>query len=1053
MKRQISFVAALIMLITTVFSNTVFAAFTDVAEDSRYRNAIITLSKLDVINGYDDGTFKPEGQITRAEFTKMLIAALGYGDNATEPTEFDDVTDHWARTYIKTAYDMKIINGTGERTFEPDKPVTYEQALKMIVCTLGYEAKATLKGGYPTGYLTVANDLSLGANITGQGDSEPATRQVIAQAVYNALEVEIQEKNQLGVWEGSDKTILEDYLKVKKIVGTLVGVEDTKTNDFTGNLIRNQIAVSPSSAAYGTETIVINMGDYKDHTIGELAKLVGNKLTMYYSQGDDASDRELKILDYETTTNDVKTIDYKKFAGYSDRTFKYNDGPSRKSLRVKDNVTVIYNGQAVSDPTSVVIKDRLDDTDVTGKRPANMEELLGMWLGTNDSYNIRGDVTFTDTGADGTVDIISINDYKTMVALKAPTTSDYRIQNLLKTGENIVLNPNDVSKKIYIEKDGKEIEVTAIRANDVISYTESLDETIINVYVVNKTVKGTVNSMNTTDGTITIANDEYDLGEKCVEYIKNKEGKDLATGVSGTFYLDKLGAVVYGKLDTVVADPYAYITGVTEDAGEDVVYVSMYMPGSKGVSSYKLSDKAEVNGTKVNTITGLKDILEPIAATCNIDTAGKNIYDGNVGAEHAELAQPVRVKLNSAKDTILDIYTIDTSAKEKQNDDSTKLALYKDLSDYYYTGSSFKTKSSSSTQFTVNSSTTVLYVPRDRSNKTGYSKKTVANAFKSGNKYWVQAYDVNKSNVASLVILYGDNAQLNNITDTTLFSIVAKTPDESYDDATGSTTKSITVYEGTTSTKSWLVKANNSEFDNVQPGDVIQFAYDDENKIQGLRSIFKYADIAAILKGKTTTVKYIEKVKGSGEEEATGSGGGETQGVTQDVTVTRVEKYNWNEETSAQTEANFYQKYVFDYRHPKSSVTDPNPDNYFVTYPSSSLGVVPKSRACVYNVYQLIENDAGTINKLYLTKEGFENGELRSSDVLDYDEVNITTSTKFLRMEDTGSDIVFSPYAAGTETNLSATDLEAARDFGEECSKAMVFTQSGNARLIVLLPR
>ena len=56
-------------------------------------------------------------------------------------------------------------------------------------------------------------------------------------------------------------------------------------------------------------------------------------------------------------------------------------------------------------------------------------------------------------------------------------------------------------------------------------------------------------------------------------------------------------------------------------------------------------------------------------------------------------------------------------------------------------------------------------------------------------------------------------------------------------------------------------------------------------------------------------------------------------------------------------------------------------------------------------------------------------------------------------MEDTGSDIVFSPYAAGTETNLSATDLEAAIDFGAECSKAMVFTQSGNARLIVLLPR
>ena len=1034
MKKQISFVAALVMLITTVFSNSVFAAFTDVVEDNRYREAIITLSKLDVINGYDDGTFKPEGQITRAEFTKMVVAALGYGDNVAVPTEFDDVTDHWAKTYIKTAYDMGIVNGTGERTFEPDNPVTYEQAIKMVVCTLGYETNAKLKGGYPQGYLAVGEDtLSLNKNIVNQANSDPATRQVIAQVVYNALEVEIQEKNQLGIWEGSDKTILEDYLKVKKITGTLVGVEDTKTNDFTDNLIRNQIAVKPASAVYGTETIVINMGDYKDHTIGELAKLVGNEMTIYYSQGDDASEREIKILDYETTTNDVKTVDYKKFAGYSDRTFKYNDGPSRKNIKVKDNVTVIYNGQAVSNPASVVIRDRLDDVDENSKSPANMEDLLGYWLGTNDSYNIRGDVTFTDTGADGTFDIISINDYKTMVALKAPTTSDYRVQNLLKTGENIVLNPNDVNKKIYIEKDGKEIDATAIKANDVVSYTESLDETIINVYVVNKTVKGTVNSMNTTDNTITIDNEEYDLGEKCVEYIKNKEGKDLTTGVSGTFYLDKLGAVVYGKLDTVVADPYAYITAVTEDAGEDVVYVSLYMPGSKSVSSYKLSDKAEVNGTKVGSITELKNILEPIAASCNNDTAEKNIYDGAVGAENVDISQPVRVKLNSAKDAILDIYTIDSSAEAtgKQNEDSTKLALYKPLNKYYYAGSSFKIGASGSTQFTVNSNTTVLYVPRDRSNKTGYSKKTVSNAFKNSGSYWVEAYDVNKSNVASLVILYGDNAQLNNITDTTHFSIVAKTPDESYDDETGSTTKSVSLYTDSTDAKSWLVKTNNSEFDNVQPGDVIQFAYDDNNKIQGLRSIFKFADLATVLNGATRDVTY-----GEGES-----------------AETRTEKYNWGEETSVQDDTNFYQNYVFDYRHPKSSVTAPNPDNYFVTYQSSVLGTIPKSRACVYNVYQLIENESGTINKMYLTKEGFVDGALRSSDVLEYDEVVINSSTKFLRMEDTGSDMVFSPYAEGTETKLSATDLETAIDFGENCSKVMVFTQNGNARLIVLLPR
>ena len=56
MKKQISLVAAIMVLFTTLFSNSVFAAFTDVSSDNKYYNAITTLSKLNVINGYEDGT-------------------------------------------------------------------------------------------------------------------------------------------------------------------------------------------------------------------------------------------------------------------------------------------------------------------------------------------------------------------------------------------------------------------------------------------------------------------------------------------------------------------------------------------------------------------------------------------------------------------------------------------------------------------------------------------------------------------------------------------------------------------------------------------------------------------------------------------------------------------------------------------------------------------------------------------------------------------------------------------------------------------------------------
>ena len=193
---------AVVMIMTHLLSIVSFADFSDVKEDNPYRQAIITLTKLGIINGYEEEdktfTFRPEGEITRAEFTKMLITALGRGGYTTEPTEFSDIDGHWARYNIKAAYDMKIINGFDDGTFRPDEQVTYEQALKMVVCTLGYIDFAEGKGGWPNGYTTQANELKLTKGITGQKNSEPALRQVIAQVVYNALEVKKMEKNIKG---------------------------------------------------------------------------------------------------------------------------------------------------------------------------------------------------------------------------------------------------------------------------------------------------------------------------------------------------------------------------------------------------------------------------------------------------------------------------------------------------------------------------------------------------------------------------------------------------------------------------------------------------------------------------------------------------------------------------------------------------------------------------------------------------------------------------------------------------------------------------------------
>ena len=75
-KRVLCLVLTLLMVASTV---SVFAAFSDVPTTASYEKAVSALSQLGIIKGYDDGTFKPDNDVTRAEFTAMLMRTMGAG--------------------------------------------------------------------------------------------------------------------------------------------------------------------------------------------------------------------------------------------------------------------------------------------------------------------------------------------------------------------------------------------------------------------------------------------------------------------------------------------------------------------------------------------------------------------------------------------------------------------------------------------------------------------------------------------------------------------------------------------------------------------------------------------------------------------------------------------------------------------------------------------------------------------------------------------------------------------------------------------------------------
>lgn len=107
--------------------------FSDVNSDDWFNNAISTLANAGILIGYSDGTFRPNEPITRAELVKIAVSF--YSSDAIG-AEFSDTDGHWADVYINAAYALEFINGYGDGTFKPDQDIKRAEAMKIINRTL-----------------------------------------------------------------------------------------------------------------------------------------------------------------------------------------------------------------------------------------------------------------------------------------------------------------------------------------------------------------------------------------------------------------------------------------------------------------------------------------------------------------------------------------------------------------------------------------------------------------------------------------------------------------------------------------------------------------------------------------------------------------------------------------------------------------------------------------------------------------------------------------------------------------------------------------------------
>ncbi len=192
MRKFLSAVLALSLVISSF--GLAFAAVPEDVADTEYEAAVEALMDLGVIDGYVDGTFRPDNTITRAELAKLLITALEMDDSAISlyASGLSDVSSHWAKGYVAYADKLDIVSGYPDKSFRPQNPVSYDEAITMIVRALGYTSE-DVGAVWPANYVDKGTALGILEGI--EGGSAGATRGDIAIMLHRAMNLAIDGDN------------------------------------------------------------------------------------------------------------------------------------------------------------------------------------------------------------------------------------------------------------------------------------------------------------------------------------------------------------------------------------------------------------------------------------------------------------------------------------------------------------------------------------------------------------------------------------------------------------------------------------------------------------------------------------------------------------------------------------------------------------------------------------------------------------------------------------------------------------------------------------------
>ena len=711
-------ILALVLAFACAFTMFAGAAFTDQADIKVENEVVDTLIELGVINGYTDGSFKPNDTVTRAEMAKMIyVLRTGNSDASAynnDKTSFTDVNGHWAAGFIKYCQSVGIIAGQSATKFAPDQTVTAQEAAKMLLVTLGYDAnKAGLVGinwASKTNALADENGLLEDVNTSFTG---PCPRQYAAQLIYNAIDTPTvvwrdDAYTNVTLLGDDNKTVGEKFMNLKKTTAVLEDVTKTSGKEtFELTLDKNEKTYDANKTTDDFNKALFNFTDVKK----DYSNLKYQMVTVLYKNNDKS-----KVYGVYATKDNTQQTGILKDLEMDGEKVKL-DGTKYDLAKT---TSVYVNGYKINDDIKTFVAKYGDDSATKYQDQAYFQPTEVKLLATDGSTNY------------------SILNVKTFaVAQVTAVGSDY-INVSFKKGDNTIASKSKLESDDWDWYDG-------VKKNDYVVLTAAGNYGTNHGLVEKATVvTGKVNGTRSDDG-VSINDEWYKMAGK-----KNAMVTRPNTG---------------SNVEMVVVNGYVYYTDTTAGSIDDIALLVEAAPKG-GVNSKWEARLIFADGT---------DKVVEIEKKWDDKDDGKNIlefHEGNNTNPNYALAYGKDLDKNSGYEPMLVSYEVskDVYTLTRLGAVNTDVKDAKDIEtngyDEYVTAGSIKTDGSIKGTVTLSDKSTisrlyyeatgVVFVKSKADNNgddgdykvvtgktaSGYDRTlraAAAVADKSGNSYYAQA--------------------------------------------------------------------------------------------------------------------------------------------------------------------------------------------------------------------------------------------------------------------------------------------------------------------------